>query len=409
MVEKRNFCGRILVIFLIVFFTQNAKSQDLYTTHAEGYIPPDKSISGNEGHRKTIIDSAEKKHLISEFTEFNKKAEKLFKIIPIPLYTYSSEAGNVFGLAKYNVVKLYKNDSITHPSKLTEVFTMSSKGRINASVTSELVFKNNKFVLLSFVNFKKNPEYIYGIGNSVDFDSKESITTDRFKFNAVGLYKVYKDFYLGGAIDYANYFKIETDTSSFLAKEQVLGIDGGTHMGVGLSGGWDNRDNRYNSTKGAYLFATAYWYTKALGSTYNYTTLEVDARKFFNPWYKHIIAIQATTSFHNHDVPFYEMAMLGGENKMRGYYKGSLRDNVLVDAQLEYRMPIWNIFGITAWVGTGRVAPSYKQMTIDNFWFSYGGGVRIMVDTQHQTNVRVDFGFGPKGVHGFYINFAEAF
>ena len=101
--------------------------------------------------------------------------------------------------------------------------------------------------------------------------------------------------------------------------------------------------------------------------------------------------------------------MLGGEDKMRGYYKGALRDHVLVDCQLEYRLPIWNIFGMTAFVGTGRVAESYSDVSPDGFWLSYGLGVRIRVDTKHNTNLRFDCGFGPDGVNGFYINFAEAF
>jgi hypothetical protein len=101
--------------------------------------------------------------------------------------------------------------------------------------------------------------------------------------------------------------------------------------------------------------------------------------------------------------------MLGGEEKMRGYYKGAIRDKVLVDAQVEYRMPIWKIFGLTTWVGTGRVAKEYKDLSLDGFWLSYGGGVRIKVDSENDINLRVDFGFGPNGVSGVYLNFAEAF
>ena len=60
--------------------------------------------------------------------------------------------------------------------------------------------------------------------------------------------------------------------------------------------------------------------------------------------------MQATTSYTSGDVPFYDLALLGGEDRMRGYYKGALRDKVLFDTQVEYRMPVWNIFGITTWI-----------------------------------------------------------
>ena len=76
---------------------------------------------------------------------------------------------------------------------------------------------------------------------------------------------------------------------------------------------------------------------------------------------------------------------------------------------MEYRLPVWNIFGITTWVGTGRVADSFENMGLDGLWLSYGGGIRIRVDSENNANLRLDMGFGPNGVSGFYFNFAEAF
>src|SRR4029079_5803908 len=103
------------------------------------------------------------KDSLSGFDSFNKKAEHLFKILPVPLYSYSTEAGNTFGLAKFNLFDLSKKDTVSKPSKLSEVVTFSSKGRVNASVTTELVFHQNKYVILSYINYKKQPEYIFGI------------------------------------------------------------------------------------------------------------------------------------------------------------------------------------------------------------------------------------------------------
>jgi outer membrane protein assembly factor BamA len=145
------------------------------------------------------------------------------------------------------------------------------------------------------------------------------------------------------------------------------------------------------------------------GSTYQFGKMEIDARKYFNPWFRHVVALQATTTYLSDSVPYYDLAMLGGEEKMRGYYKGAIRDKVLVDAQVEYRMPIWKIFGLTTWIATGRVADQYKDLSFNGLWLSYGGGVRIKVDSESDINLRIDFGFGPNGVSGVYLNFAEAF
>jgi len=346
---------------------------------------------------------------LSKFDRFNKKAEALFRIIPVPIITYSSEAGNIFGLAKFNVFQPSKKDTISRPSKLSEVVSFSTKGRVNISVSNDLILQENKYMILSYFNYKKQPEYLLGIGNDVSIDNAEQVTIDRVKFFSTALIRVKKNIYAGIAFDISNYFSVKADSNSFLYEQSVTGREGGTNIGVGASAALDSRDNRYNASHGELVIATILYYPSALGSRFQFTRIELDTRKYFNPWFRHVVAIQAATTFTTGDVPFYDLALLGGEDRMRGYYKGALRDKVLVDAQVEYRMPIWNIFGITTWVGTGRVADQYKNLSLDGFRFSYGGGIRIRVDSKSNTNLRFDMGFGPGGISGFYFNFAEAF
>jgi len=410
---RKSFCFSLPVSLFIFFLLINDRACPQSNSLIASTGKLSSGFTGIKLHHDHYYDlapdSSKLRDSLSKFDSFNKKAEHLFVYIPVPLYSYSSDAGNIFGLAKFNVLNLYKDDTVTKPSKLSEVFTISTEGRVNASISTELVFKNNQYILLSYVNYKKTPEYIFGIGNEVSKDDAEEITTDRIKFVATGLYKLGKDFYAGAGIDIASYFSIKTDSNSFLVTENVSGLDGGVDFGIGLAAAWDKRDNRYNASAGHYVIVSWLFYPEFLGSAYQFTGFEFDARKYFNPWRKHVIALQATTSFTNHDVPFYDLSMLGGDNRMRGYYEGALRDKVSIDAQVEYRMPVWNIFGITGWVGTGRVAPDYGSLSFDGLWLSYGGGLRIKVDSKHNTNLRFDFGFGPGGIHAFYINFAEAF
>jgi len=122
-----------------------------------------------------------------------------------------------------------------------------------------------------------------------------------------------------------------------------------------------------------------------------------------------VLAGQVTSSYATGNVPFYELPEMGGSSQMRGYYQGGLRDNVLVDAQVELRIHVWNIFGVAGWFGVGQVQNTYSQVAWDQFHLSYGPGLRIMVDSKHQTNLRFDFGFGPNGIKGFYVDFGEAF
>lgn len=355
-------------------------------------------------------DTLEKpKDSLSKFDKFNKKAEKLFKIIPVPIVSYSSEAGNVLGLAKFNAFNPVKKDTISKPSKISELLSFSSKGRVNAVVANDLILKENKYIIISFFSYREIPEYLFGIGNDVSIDNLEEISTQQIRFKTNPMIRVHKNVYLGGILDIADYIKVEADSTSFLVRDQVTGLKGGTNFGLGLSLEFDSRDNRYNPYNGAFASAQFVFNEKSLGSAYQYTRFELDLRKYFNPWLNHVIALQATTTSLGGDAPFYNLALLGGANKMRGYYQGALRDKVLVDTQVEYRMPVWNIFGVVGWVGTGRVAPSYKKLSFEGFWPSYGAGLRVKVDSKNKINLRLDFGFGKDGIHGTYISFAEAF
>ena len=366
-----------------------------------------KAIAQSTEQAKKDSLPAAKKDSLSGFDRFNKKAEALFKILPVPIYSYSPEAGNIYGLAKFNVINLSKKDTISKASKLSGVFTASSLGRINASIATQLVFDENRYVVISYVNYKKEPEYIWDIGNTIT-DNPEQDVVERFVFAGTALRQVKGNFYLGVPFDVSDYFNIQTDSTSFLVKDSVTGLKGGTSIGLGFAAAFDTRDNRYNSTKGAYILGTAVFYPSGLGP-YPFSKFSLDARKYYSFAPGKIIAGQATTSYANGVVPFYELPEMGGDSQMRGYYEGGLRDNVLVDAQVELRLHIWNIFGVVGWFGVGQVQSSYSQVAMDQFHLSYGPGLRIMVDSKHKTNLRFDFGFGPNGIQGFYVNFGEAF
>ncbi len=346
---------------------------------------------------------------VSKFDEFNRKAESFFKIFPVPIISYSEEAGNVFGLAKFNAFRMDSRDSLSALSKISEVFTVSSKGHINVSAATSLSFSQDKYMVIGYGNYKKTPEYIFGIGNDVSRENIETVTVQRLKFVNFFLRKLYSSLFLGVGVDLTNTFKVDKDSSSFLINDNITGKDGGTTVGYGLSLAWDNRDNRYNASKGMFIFLSYLTYPNWSENGFKFNAWQFDARKYINPWRDHVIAVQAATNFAYGDVPFYELSKLGGEDRMRGYYKGALRDRVLVDGQLEYRMPVWKIFGIVGWVASGRVAENYKDLSLDGFWLSYGLGLRIKVDSGSNINLRIDAGFGKNGINGFYINFAEAF
>ena len=174
--------------------------------------------------------------------------------------------------------------------------------------------------MISYVNYKKTPEYIWDIGNTIN-DHPEADTINRFAFAGTALRQIKKDFYVGLAFDFADYFKIGVDSNIMLVKDSVTGLNGGFSIGIGIVAAYDTRDNRYNPSKGAYIIGAALFYPGSWGP-YSFSKFSLDARKYFNSWLRNVIAIQGTTSYANGQVPFYQLPQLGGDNQMRGYYQG---------------------------------------------------------------------------------------
>ena len=384
---------------LLLFFTVLSVSAQETTTST------DTTKTDTVATDTTATDS------LSKFARFNKKAERFFKIFPVPIVSYSTETKSVFGLAKFNTVDLVKGDTLSTESSFSELISFSTTGQFKVVLASNIYLNKNKLNLKGAVAYIEFPEYILGVGNEVYRDSVEQIKSNRFPFSNAFLVAINKanTFYVGVLQEYKNYLKVEQDSNGFLVRNQYPGYQGGISSGAGIGLIYDARDNRYYPQTGMYLASNARFYGSYLGSDFNYNSYIFDVRKYFNPWKNHVIAGQFYAEVNDGSVPFFSLGMIGGTNRMRGYYLGAIRDKVVMDAQIEYRLHIWSIFGVAAFISAGRVAPDVKSMNIDGLWYGGGFGFRICVDSESKVNLRLDFGFGQEGSSAFIFGFSEAF
>ena len=358
----------------------------------------------------TIVDTLKVSRL-DQFNKINKKMEELFKILPFPMVSYSTETGTVFGLAKYNLATLDKKDTISSASSFSELISISTEGQFKVVLRSSIYLFSNKWILKGGIQYIEYPEWILGVGNTVHRENLEKIKTKRLAFDNEILYGINKKntLYSGIIQEYKNYLTVETSDSSHFRKTQYPGYEGGTNSGFGLVVSYDTRDIKHNAYKGIYAHSYFMVNDPTFGSEFNYNTFEFEVRKYFNPWHKHVIAMQIYTEGNWGALPFFTLSQMGGTDRMRAYYLGAIRDKVIADAQIEYRMPIWNIFGLVGFASAGRVAPDYTQMDMNDLWYAGGFGFRIMVDSKNRANLRIDFGFGQKNSQSVVIGFTEAF
>ena len=345
--------------------------------------------------------------LMKDIVRINDKVYRVMQYAPAPIISYSTETSWVFGLAKFNAFDLNKKDTISKASSVSEIVGFSFNGQMYLDVSANFHWDENRNIGELTFGLEKFPRQFWGVGNEIDPDTSALVTKSFLNISPVYKRMVLPNFFIGIKYTYYNVFNIKYSLDSIYHPEVYRGYDGGLNSGIGGLLTYDSRDNIYNATKGMFIQFDAEFYSKAFGSKFVFNRYRFDIRKY-HPVGKFTFAYQLFTESNFGDLPVYSYAMMGGSYRMRGYYEGQYRDKVIVDGQFELRRHLFWLLGATAFVSVGQVAPTYADFRSDHIRVTAGGGLRLMVDKVHKTNLRFDMGFG-KDTFTFFFGFSEAF
>ena len=164
--------------------------------------------------------------------------------------------------------------------------------------------------------------------------------------------------------------------------------------------------------KGFFLETSFGIYPAWNANSYGFRSLKIDARKYFpvSLFSEYdAVALQFLANVNTGDVPFKNMAELGGSKMMRGYYTGFYRYLNLYAFQAEYRGHIWWRLGFTVWAGAALTPEKWYTFFDHRVKPNVGVGLRIMMNKNDLLNIRLDQGFGKKSQRGFYLDISEAY
>ena len=190
--------------------------------------------------------------------------------------------------------------------------------------------------------------------------------------------------------------------------EIIPGGDGYTASGIGPILIYDKRDNPLNPANGSYLETSFQYFDKPIGSPYKFTSFIFDARKYNTLFKKLIWNSNVYFVMNKGEVPYRMLATIGGARFLRGYYRGRFRDNNMIIAQQEFRIPVYKWFGAAVFGGVGSVAKEKKDFKKNEIHYDYGVGLRIKINKKENANLRLDYGI-TKDSQGLYLVFSEAF
>jgi len=331
-------------------------------------------------------------------------------IIPIVVFTPETHLGaGALGVLLWNNVD-YLIPTRTSNAELVTLYT--SRHQLILIPRYTIFTKGEKYFIEGFgeelIGFR---DFYFGRGNNTPSSNRETIMYSALGWeNKIGR-KIFRNqkLFVGLETRVISYFSL--DLPKKLSEQKFTGYNGSTSTGLGPALIWDTRDNVVNPSKGIYWDFRYSAYSPALGGTVSYHRTYFDFRKYINvlPAHRHIIAFEVFGNFVRGNIPFKELAELGGPRIMRGYYRGRFRDNYLTAFQTEYRMPVYKRLGMVAFAGVGKVYDP-TSVNFDDVHISYGGGLRYTINKREKLNVRIDYARGdPKYLGYLYLGLAESF
>ncbi|HYW90928.1 MAG TPA: BamA/TamA family outer membrane protein [Gammaproteobacteria bacterium] len=213
----------------------------------------------------------------------------------------------------------------------------------------------------------------------------------------------------------------------------LVGIHGGMTNPVSLSVIYDDRKNLTEPSRGWNAYAKIQHVGPELGSDYHYTRYAFSASYLF-PIVNadHVMGVRLRGQYLNgsvHELPFYELASLGGDQNMEGYHKDRFLGQSDILFTTEYRQKLsrfnfrdlWNVrldgvlFGDAGRVFVNaksrqqqfRVNSDLIPRVIHNFRYDYGAGLRIALG--QVLVARLDLGFSQEYKGLTYLSFSKVF
>lgn len=353
-----------------------------------------------------------KRYLTSVFNNQSDRSKP--QLLAYPVFAYAPETTWEIGLSSLYVYYA-KRDTTNRLSEINGFTFFTLQNQYGLFFDHAIYADQDKWFLLGKLRFQSFPLYYHGIGMNTPEVALAKVEANQILIKERVLRKVKNNLFFGLELDYQRLAAVdfvlpEPDLPSF---EKPRGSAGSTNMGFGLGLVRDDRHNVLNVRKGFFAEVAMLHYNTAWGSSFDFTTIMTDVRGYKSMGKNNVLAAQLIGQMNLGNVPFNQLALLGGESMMRGYYLGRYRDNNQLAAQVEYRfLPIpfsfTNRIGAAVFAGAGSVFDHVNNLGLSRFVASGGAGLRFLLFPKKDIWVRADLAFTHEGT-GFYLYIGEAF
>lgn len=334
------------------------------------------------------------------------------KFLVYPTFAYAPETSWEIGVSALMLFHT-RQDTLNRLSEL-QTFTFVTLERQYGIWFENAVYTNeNKWFFLGGAKYQNFPLFYHGIGAESP-EEVQALVEGRFTiFKERILRKLEGGLYGGIELSYQRMNRVDFVLGDNVPNLSLpLGHEGSSNLSAGLGLVFDDRHNVLNVRHGnffelAFLHSSTHW-----GSDFTFSNIISDNR-IYRPIRngRDVFAAQLFGQFSTGDVPFNQLALMGGERLMRGYYLGRYRDRHQVAGQVEYRFLPFKPFkrwGGAVFMGAGTVFSETHPINLGNIKLAGGAGVRFLIFPLKDIFVRFDVAVTDEKL-GYYIFIGEAF
>jgi outer membrane protein assembly factor BamA len=367
----------------------------------------------------------------------------------LPAISYSPETSLTLGVIGIKYFDLAQGDPWVPLSNLGFLAVYTLKQQIIIESSWELFFRKNHWRFTGEAFFNRFPDRNYGVGNNagamvIEYDQSGKSDTlnylnfnsDRIKFSPVVLRKLSNNLYLGLQYDMEYLYNLEATSERYdLVNQEALTIADmaveGTRSGIGIQLLYDTRDYPLNPIKGSLMAFNNINYLDFLGSDFKFTRFSLDARHYINTHKNQTLALRffGSSNLTNDEIPMRALSRVGGDDLIRGYFRGTYQDKHMASFEMEYRLPFWQEgthaplhqfwkrLGLVGFLGGAQVFNQASQLRPNEFNLAVGAGLRVLFNPKSRVNLRIDYALGlSKGSDGIdmrqsglYFRLGESF
>jgi hypothetical protein len=344
--------------------------------------------------------------IINDTTDISKPQFMMY-----PVLAYSPETNIELGLSSL-YVRYAKGDTTNRLSEINAFVFYTLENQFGGFFEHALYSDKNEWFFLGKLKFQSFPLYYYGIGPTTPNQKLARVDAFQVQIKERVLRKVYKSIYAGLEFDFQHLGNVSfKDYDQTISYQKPLGHEGSTNLGLGTGVLFDNRHNVLNVREGMFAELAFLHYDQKFGSQFTFTSIFSDFRYFHPIRKRNVLAFQYLGQFTLGNPPFNQMALMGGEMMMRGYYTGRYRDRNIMAFQTEYRMLPFKFakrFGASIFASTGVVSHTISGINKSHLVYAGGAGIRFLLFPKKDIWTRLDFAITEEG-HGFYLFIGEAF